>query len=147
MKTLRLIGLFVLFAFLAGCAASGPKMSEVKSSIPTLGADQGRIYFYRTKSIFGAAITADLRVNGDVVGRSTRGSFFYIDRPAGNYDVASSTETEKMVTFALDAGETKYVRTYVGLGILVGRIIPELVNENEAEKEMAELAYVESAKK
>ena len=147
MKTLRLIGLFVLFAFLAGCAASGPKMSEVKSSIPTLGADQGRIYFYRTKSIFGAAITADLRVKGDVVGRSTRGSFFYIDRPAGNYDVASSTETEKMVTFALDAGETKYVRTYVGLGILVGRIIPELVNENEAEKEMAELAYVESAKK
>ena len=43
--------------------------------------------------------------------------------------------------------ETKYVRTYVGMGILVGRIIPELVNADEAEKEMADLAYVESAKK
>lgn len=117
-------------------------MSEVQSSIPTLGADQGRIYFYRTKSIFGAAITADIRVNGEVVGRSTRGSFFYVDRPAGSYAVASSTETEKTVSLSLAAGETKYVRTYVGLGVLVGRIIPELVSEDEAQKEMADLAYV-----
>ena len=144
---LRCVGLFVLLTFLAGCAAMGPKMSEVKSTIPALGNDQGRIYFYRTSSIFGAAISADLRVNGDVVGRSTRGSFFFVDRPAGNYEVASSTETEKKVTFALSGGETKYVRTYVGLGILVGRVIPELVNADQAEKEMADLAYVESAKK
>ena len=61
--------------------------------------------------------------------------------------VASSTETEKKATFALSGRETKYVRTYVGMGILVGRIIPELVNADEAEKEMADLAYVESAKK
>jgi len=144
---LRCLGLFTLLAFLAGCAATGPKMSEVKSTIPALSQDQGRIYFYRTRSIFGAAITADLRVNGDVVGRSTRGSFFFVDRPAGNYEVASSTETEKKATFALSGRETKYVRTYVGMGILVGRIIPELVNADEAEKEMADLAYVESAKK
>lgn len=147
MRTLRFIALFVLMAFLAGCAASGPKMSEIKSTIPAVGKDQGRIYFYRTASMLGAAVTADLRLNGDVVGRSTRGSFFFVDRPAGNFEVATSTETEKKVTFALSDGETKYVRTYVGMGLFVGRIIPELVNADQADKEMADLAYVESPKK
>lgn len=146
-KMLRRVVLIALVTVLAGCAASGPKMSEVKSSIPTLGSDKGRIYFYRTSSIFGAALSSDILLNGEVVGRSTRGSFFYVDRPAGNYEVATSTETEKKVTFALAGGETKYVRTYVGLGVLVGRIVPELVNDGEADREMATLAYVESTKK
>jgi hypothetical protein len=137
---------FLLAAFLAGCAATGPKMSEVKSTIPALSPDQGRIYFYRNLNMLGAAVSADIRLNGDVVGRSQRGAFFYVDRPAGNYEVASSTETEKKLTFALDAGETKYVRTYVGVGILVGRIIPELVNGDDASKEMDNLAYVKSIK-
>lgn len=147
MRVIRCIGLLTLLAFLAGCAATGPKMSDVKTTIPALGQDKGRIYFYRTKNLLGAAVSADVRVNGEVVGRSTRGSFFFVDRPAGAYEVVSSTETEKKLTFALSGGETKYVRTYVGMGVLVGRIIPELVNADEAEKAMADLAYVESAKK
>ncbi len=142
----RILSMTVVVAFLVGCAATGPKPSEVKASFPELAADQGRIYFYRTKSIFGAAVTAEIRLSGEAVGRSTRGSFFYADRPAGNYEVASSTETEKKVTFVLEAGETKYIRTYVGLGLIVGRIIPELVNTEEAEKDMAELAYVGATK-
>jgi hypothetical protein len=146
LTTLRASFLLLLVTFIAGCAATGPKMSEMKSTIPALSPDQGRIYFYRTTSMLGAAVSADLRLNGDVVGRSQRGAFFYVDRPAGNYEVASSTETEKKLSFALDAGETKYVRTYVGVGVVVGRIVPELVNADEASKEMDNLAYVQSIK-
>jgi hypothetical protein len=70
-----------------------------------------------------------------------------VDRAPGNYEVATATETEKKVTLTLDAKETKYVRTRVGMGILVGRVIGELVSPDEAQKEMVDLAYVESSKK
>lgn len=130
-----------MVALLAGCAASGPKPSEIRGSLPTLAADQGRIYFYRTPFTFGGAVTAEIRLNGQPVGRSQRGSFFYVDRPAGNYEVSTSTEVERKLTFALAPGETKYVRTYVSFGVLVGRVVPELMNAAEAEADMADLAY------
>ena len=55
MKPLR-IALLWLLAILVSACASGPKHAEVSSSIPLLRADQGRIYFYRSSSMLGAAI-------------------------------------------------------------------------------------------
>jgi Protein of unknown function (DUF2846) len=142
MKTLcKIFSWLLLLGFLASCA-SGPKMAEVKSSIPTLAADKGRIYFYRTANIFGGAMTSDIRLNAETVGRSVPGSVFYVDRSPGSYAVACATETEKKLTMVLAAGETKYVRTYASPGLLVGRVVPELVSLDEAQKEMANLAYV-----
>ena len=131
----------LLLALLAGCAATGTKMMDMQDSIPALSPDKGRIYFYRTSSVMGGAITSDIRLNGEVVGRSTRGSFFYVDRVPGRYEAAASTETENSWKFELKAGETIYIKTSVGIGILVGRVIPELVNPGKARIEMASLAY------
>lgn len=131
----------LLAAFLAGCAATGTKMMDMQDSIPALAADKGRVYFYRTSSILGAGVTADIRLNSEVVGRSTRGSFFYVDRAPGSYEAAASTEAENRWKFELKAGETVYIKTSVGVGILVGRVIPELVNPDKARIEMASLAY------
>jgi len=142
----RIAGFTIIAALLAGCAASGPKFNEVSASFPALGADQGRIYFYRTPFTFGGAVTAEIRLGNQAVGRSQRGSFFYVDRPPGNYEVTTTTEVEKKLTFALASGETKYVRTYVGFGLLVGRVIPELMNMKEAEMDMADLAHIGSTK-
>jgi len=142
----RLILSFVMAgtAVLAGCA-SGPKFSEVAQSIPTLKADQGRIYFFRSSSMMGAAIQPDIRLNGDVVGSSKPGSFFFVDRPAGNYVAATSTETEKTGSFALEAGETKYVRTAPAFGLLVGRIVVSVEDPATAKAEIDKLAYTGSA--
>ena len=135
-----------IFAFvlvlLGGCAATGEKYSNLKESIEPLSADMGRVIFYRDKSILGAAITSDLYMNGEKVGRSVRGSFFYVDHEADNIEVAATTETKKKLTFTLEAGETKYVRTKVGFGLLVGRIIPTLVSKEVGESALPDLAYI-----
>ena len=55
--------------------------------------------------------------------------------------VMTSTEVEKQLTFKLAAGETKYVRTTVSFGVLVGRINSALVNGSEAKAEIEGLAY------
>ena len=133
--------LIVVAVALGGCASSGPKLSEMKAGIAPIPTDNGRVYFYRNSSMLGAAIQPDIRLNGNVVGSSKPGGFFYADVPAGNCTVATATEVEKQLTFTIGPKETKYVKTSPSFGILVGRIIPELVPAGDAEKDLADLHY------
>jgi hypothetical protein len=91
--------------------------------------------------MFGAAIQPQIKLNGTSVGQSKPGGFFYVDEPAGQYSVATATETEKTVSFALEAGATKYVRTSISIGVMVGRIVPSLEDPAVAMKEIEELKY------
>ena len=125
---------------LAGCA-SGIKHQEMASSIPSVKQGEGRIYFFRSSSMFGAAIQPDIRLNGEIVGTSKPGGFFFVDRPAGNYVAATSTETEKSASFVLAPGETKYLRTSPSMGVMVGRIVVELETAEKAKAELPSLSY------
>jgi hypothetical protein len=125
---------------LTGCA-SGIKHKDMAASIPATKADSGRIYFFRSASMFGAAIQPTIKLNGTPVGDSKPGGFFYVDSKAGDHEVVCSTEVDKKLTFTLDRGEVKYVKTSVGFGVIAGRIIPELVNAEEAQKELPDLSF------
>lgn len=135
--------LVVLLALLASCA-SGPKYTEIEKSIVELSTDQGRIYFYRPSGYFGAGIQPAVMLNGEDVGNSTPGGFFYVDREPGDYKVSLSSEVEKVLTFELGAGEEKFVRLTVGMGVIVYRVYPELVDEVSAMRELEGLSYIGS---
>jgi hypothetical protein len=139
MNVNRLCVSLLLPLVLAACA-TGPKLSEMKSSIPTLSPEQGRIYFYRSGSAFGAAVQPSILLNGTVVGESKPGGFFFVDQAAGNKEVSTSTEVEKKLSFTLDPGQTRYVRTVIGLGFFVGRVYPELVDDATGEREFKKQA-------
>jgi hypothetical protein len=144
MKSARVLLALLASLFLAACA-SGPKLAEMKSSIPGLDANQGRIYFYRSSSMFGAAIQPSISMNGTIVGTSKPGGFFFVDRAPGPMEVSTSTEVEKKLTFTLDAGQTRYVRTVIGLGVVAGRVYPELVDNATGETDMADASYIGAA--
>ncbi len=135
----------MLFAFalslLAGCASGGMKHAELKPLLPTLGADEGRVYFIRKSSMFGAAVQPDIYLDGQKVGASKPGGFFYVDSKAGAHEASATTEAKRGLTFSLDPGETKYIRSFPTFGIVVGRVNFELVNTDEAEKELESLSY------
>ena len=141
MSVLKTVVAFVAVAVLAGCAAEGPLHKEVAASIPTVPAGKGRVYFYRPDTMFGAAITSDITLNGKVVGKSERGSFFFVDENPGSCTALASTEVERQVTFTLAAGETKYVKSSVSMGLMVGRVNLELVSPGDADKDLTELHY------
>lgn len=123
----------------AGCA-TGVKYDAMASSIPTIKSGEGRIYFFRP-STFGLAVQPEIRLNGVPVGQSKANGFFYVDRPAGNYVASASTETEKSLSFALQPGETRYVRTSIGFGLVVGRVLMELETPEKARAELGTLSY------
>ena len=141
MSVLKTFVAFLAVAVLAGCAAEGPLHKEVAASIPTIPAGKGRIYFYRIDTFVGAAVTSDITLNGRVVGKSERGSFFFVDENPGSCKASASTEVEREVTFTLAAGETKYIRSSVSMGVMVGRVNLDLVSPGDANKEIDELHY------
>lgn len=136
-------GLFtaaLLAAVLSGCA-TGAKYTEVVSTIPPMAQSEGRIYFYRP-SAFGAAVQPDINLNGQKVGTAKPHGFYFVDRAPGNYEVAAATETEKKLTFTLEPRQERFVRLKIQMGLFVGRIVPELVDKSEAEKELKELSFI-----
>lgn len=132
--------LAVLAACLFGCSASGPRFSEMAQAMPSLGDNEGRIYFYRD-SIMGAALQPEVSVNGQVVGKSQPNSFFYIDRTAGSYRATARTEAEATIDIVLRPKQTAYVKMSIGFGLLVGRPAFERMPETEARREIPNLAY------
>ena len=135
MKSIRILPLLAV-ALLAVACASGPKHSDVVQGMPGLKANEGRVFVYRDSSMFGAALQPTVYVNGKASGDSKPGGFFYVDLPAGPVEVTTGTEVDKKATFMLGAREVRYVKTSVGLGILVGRVYPELVDEKTGSEEI-----------
>ncbi len=76
-----------------------------------------------------------------MVGNSVPGGVFFKDVKPGNYVVATATEVERRLSFTLTAGQTRYVKTSVSIGILVGRVVPELVDPEVGSLAIQELAY------
>jgi Protein of unknown function (DUF2846) len=129
---------------LIGCA-SGKSYEEVAASMAPIKRTEGRIYFVRPEKYVGLAIQPNIRLNGDVVGQSTPGGFFYVDRPPGDYKVSTVTEIENSVDFHLNAGETKYIETHPSIGLLVGHIVQNIVYPEQGVSDVKQAKYTGSS--
>jgi len=129
-----------LLALLLAACASGPKFNTVENALAASPPGKARIFFYRATSL-GGAIQPEIKLNGTVVGKAEPHGVFFVDVDPGNMEVVTGSEVEKKLTFQVAPGDKRYVRSAVGLGVIVWRVIPELVDEEEAKKEIAELAY------
>jgi hypothetical protein len=146
MKLLRMSLALIALTVLSACA-SGPKYNEVAATFPRPNAADGRIWFYRPGIAFGAGIQPGVILNGTRIGESVPGGFFYVDRPAGNYEVLLSTEVDRKVTFTLAPGQERYIKMTVGLGVIVYRVYPELVDEGVGRGEIVDTSYIGGQKK
>ncbi|MEJ8855044.1 hypothetical protein WKW79_10725 [Variovorax robiniae] len=126
--------------FLVGCGATGPRYSEVEGSLPSLGDNQGRIVFLRDSG-FGGAVQPEVRLDGQVVGKSQPNSFFFVDRPAGTWRASASTETETSISVPVKAKASSYVLMGVDMGLLVGRPSFQVLGESEGKTRVRSLAY------
>lgn len=125
---------------LAGCA-SGPGFKEVSSGFPSLAPENGRIFFYRIAAM-GAAVQPDVMLNSKKVGNAVPMGFFFVDSAPGDYEVTTSTEVKKTLTFHLDAGQTRYVRLNISMGFMVGHVYPELMEDTIGAKEIQQTKSV-----
>jgi len=140
---LKFAALAVIALAIAGCASTptGPKFQEMGNVIPKIKPGNGRIYFFRAAGPFGAALQPGVRVGKLGVGTSKPGSFFFVDRPVGTYQAATTTDLRKTLEVPIADGETKYVRMSPSFGLVVGSIVLDLEAPEKARPEMAWLSY------
>lgn len=130
------LSLAAVLVLVSGCA-SGPGFKTVSAAFPPVPAGSARIFFYRNANLgAGAAVRPDVNLNGEKVGSAIPGGFFYVDRPPGDYQVTTTTELKKSLTFHLDAGQVRYVRLGLTPGLMVAHISPELVETQKAQPEI-----------
>lgn len=125
-----------------GLISGGLKYPEFNSTIAPLNPNQGRIYFYRNAFSLGTPLQPDIRLNGEVIGKSVPGAFFYKDVASGNQVVSTSNEVERDLTFTISAKEIRYVRTGLSIESLLGRVNPALVPAEEAENDLRDLRFL-----
>jgi hypothetical protein len=143
-KITRRLASIGLAALLVGCA-SGHSYQEIAQAIPSIRPNQGRIYFVRRGDYVGSALQPSIHLNDEIVGVSQPGGFFFVDRPPGDYTVATSTEVTESVSFHLSPGETKYINTSVGSGILVLHIVPILEYPEQGLSDVRQAKYIGQA--
>lgn len=128
-------------ALLTGCAASGLSYASVSGNLPPLKANGCRVFFYRTDSMMGAALQPEIRLDAQVVGKSQPGGFFYVDTHPGRHLASSQTEVEARLEFDIEAGQTAYVASSIGFGLLVGRVQLNLKPGALAVADLSSLRY------
>ena len=135
----RILATLLVLLSISGCA-SDPMFDEFARSMPPVPADDGRIYIYRITTV-GDVIRPSVRIDGEPVARTIPNGFFYVDLPAGEYEISAARNTENVLPVRLETGDEKYVRLDVTIGIASWLITPMLVSADVANKEMKNTAY------
>ena len=134
----RLLTILLCALCLTACEKQPAELDFADKDVEML--NEGKEAIYKSKPYTG--LVRNKHSNGKVAGESKPGGFFFVDLAPGTVEVLTSTEVEKKLTLTLDAGQTRYVRTTVGFGVLVYRVYPELVDDKVGAKEIAETSYI-----
>lgn len=140
MKTSSLISasIFVLFT-MAGCT-SGTTYDDYSSRPQPDSSYDGRVYVYRPTTV-GPGIRPTVRLDGEPVGRALAQEFFYLDLPAGDYEISAAKNTKRILSFRLKVGEVKYVRLEMKIGNASWQATPVLVDAEVAKEELKKTEY------
>jgi hypothetical protein len=140
MKTKLIFGAIAL-SVLSGCAtvptADKAESTKLKQFAEPAEGMAG-VYVYRDNSSVGAALKKDVYINGDCVGETAPGVFFY-QQVSGNQEHTISTESEfsaNDLTLYTEEGRNYFVQQYIKLGVFVGGAALEQVEEQTGKAEV-----------
>lgn len=130
------------FKHLAICAAifagalSVPAMAydtppELMMVVPPAPKGKGLVVFYRSSSIFGAAISCAVSENDKKISSMGVGRYFVYAAEPGKHSFSVSSEAKDQVTLELEPDEVQYVGCRIKMGIMAGR--PDLFPAKEAD--------------
>ena len=146
MSVVRLYGkltlIFITMLFI-GCAGTGPKFEEVENFIPQQNSEEGRIFFYRTSSIWGAGMRPAIYIDNVSIGSSSPGTIFYADVAPGRKVIKIPSIMyggERKIEADIKKGSVLYVKTWIGASGLGGRTNMEIVEPERALNEIGGLA-------
>ena len=98
------------------------------------------LYVYRSNNIVGSALKKDIWVDGECLGETARGVFFYKE-VEGNQNHTVSTESEfspNHLKIEAQSGKNYFIQQYIKPGIFVGGADLKLVDDTQGKKAITE---------
>lgn len=147
-KFLLLMGTTILFT---GCASVPMEDNTLSSQAKQLNAPtdgKAGLYVYRTNSPIGAALKKDIWVDGECLGESARGTFFYKEVEGGrDHELATESEfSANKLTVKTEAGKNYFIQQYIKIGAFVGGANLKLVDEQTGKTELQNLSLAQMGK-
>jgi len=101
------------FPVLVGCAATGPKYSEMQGRIVAPKEGQARLYFMRETTFSGSAMTGQVHITGEDIKQLSNGGFLIVDVNAGTTSLKVDSGDygnvgEWVSTISTKPGEQRY---------------------------------------
>jgi hypothetical protein len=125
-----------LFAslLLAGCA-TGPQYRDYAKTVQPPKEGEGRLWFYRRSVYNGMFNQPMVKVNGVDVAKAQPGCYFFIDRPAGDYEIATSKDADDQARVHVNPGSNTYVKLTLSLH-MTWHLKPSPVSDEIGSKEI-----------
>lgn len=133
-----------VLALMTGCASVNMAPEHQSLEAKEFNApEEGKagVYVFREDTVVGGAVKKDIWINGDCLGESAKGVFFY-RQVEGDMEQEISTESEfspNTLTLFTESGRNYFVQQYIKMGVFVGGANLELFDEKEGMAEVAKL--------
>ena len=131
----RAILVFTLATTLVACGASR-NAQPITGSLPQASENSARIYFYRSKVPFLAAIEPEFLVDGKSVGKAVMNQAVYRDAHPGEYEISISSDLEHPISLTLSPGETCYIKAYGTTSVIRTYLSIDEVDAEQAMKDL-----------
>ncbi|NUF12006.1 DUF2846 domain-containing protein [Acinetobacter oleivorans] len=134
-----------------GCASvpqANPQLAQQAKQLTAPTTGNAVIYVYRSNNVVGSALKKDVWVDGECLGETARGIFFYKE-VSGNQEHTVSTESEfspNHLKFKTEAGKNYFVQQYIKPGVFVGGANLKLVDDTQGQKAISEYHLAEIGK-
>jgi hypothetical protein len=123
-------------------AKSDQTYAVLHASEPAIPAGWGRIYFYREGGFAGSAVQPTIYINGESSGgRSKPGDYYYLDVPAGTYEISTETEKKEAISLNVAPAAAMYIRIDITMGFFIGHGQPSIIDPQQAVKEIADCDF------
>ena len=146
-----LLAVIIGASLLSACSSVPMESKESTNSAKEFNlpaTDTAGIYIYRKDSLVGAALKKDVWVNGQCVGETAPGVFFYYEA-AGNKKQIISTESEfsaNDLPLTTENGELYFVEQYIKMGAFSGGAGLKQVENEKGRQEVLKLKLAKKGK-
>ncbi len=117
-----------------------------KHELSAISENNGRLFIYRGKSIFGAAMSPKLYVDGKLIGKCKRATIGYLDLPPGKYAASAGTilysGADGATEFEIVGGQNTFVKVSMGAGAFAGKSNVEVADVDGTDKKIGKLKVV-----
>lgn len=131
--------LIVVLMMLTGCSGA-PVSESTEPGLLQIPDGYGRVFVYRLNGD-ADGISSAVRIDGEPVGRAIPGRFFYVDLPAGDYEITAARNSSHLVAVNLKAAAVVNIRVDIWLRATRWTLLPVQVSEETAQEQMSNLTF------